>query len=353
MNINEKNILHGCIKQIDNLPAVKKVKVLNKQLKKDKIFSDAIIDVYTETEKERLQIEIKNIIKRPLPVHLAHRKYNKKNKLLLMATYINPSIAEDLQNNHINFIDTQGNAYIYISDTFFVERIGRKPDDKVKPKLPSVFHTKGMQLLFIILTVKGALNQTVRKLAQMAGISKDRAASGIHDLVNKDYIYKDNKNKYHFINKKNLLEHWLISYGERLRPKLVLDTFMIKPSFQNDVEEIIKKSFINKSQDYALTGGVASDVLSPYYRGPTVEIFINPEMQKFVQKNLNLIPAMNPNVTLLKMFSPKIIFEEYKKYSVAHPLLIYAELLYKNSDRARETAERIYNQYLQKDYNET
>ena len=204
--MQEKKILNACVEQLRKITPVKKVASVKKGLKANSPFADAIIDVHTETGKERFQIEIKGTMKRPLPYHLALQKGKAKHQLLLMSEYINPSIGSDLKNNHINFIDSLGNAFIHVPNTIFIERTGKKPAAGSVSKEPSVFQPKGMQLLFILLTIDGALNQTVRTLAGMSGISKDRAASVIRDLIGRRYLYEAKKRDYRFTKKKDLLE---------------------------------------------------------------------------------------------------------------------------------------------------
>ena len=66
-----------------------------------------------------------------------------------------------------------------------------------------------------------------------------------------------------------------------------------------------------------------------------------------------LIPARETDATLLNLFTPGVIYRKQNlPHPIAHPLLIYAELLYQGGDRAAEAAGQIYNTYLKPDFDE-
>lgn len=350
----QKNILNNCVEQLRQLPPIKNVKLVQSEKHGHEKGFDALLEVETETSIVRFGIEVKGMLKRPIPEHLFLIQDNIDKPFLLMSEYVNTCIANDLKKNHINFIDSQGNTFIHVRGKIYIEIQGKKPRLQRGKQPTALFQPKGLQLLFILLTEKNALNETIRVLHPKAGISFERAVSAMKELKEKRYIQKVGKKQYKFVNKNILLEQWLANYGDRLRPKLVLGTFRIPPSYFEDVHEKLYSTFGQQSESYTIGGSLGADLLTGYYRGYTIEIFIKPELVDHVQKTLKLIPAGDSNVTLLNLFSPQIIYKKKDvPFSLVHPLLIYAELLYQGGGREIDTAKLIFDNYLKQDFDES
>jgi hypothetical protein len=351
--LNERDILNGCLDQLRQLAPLKRVRRAPAHRTGRRVGSgvDVLVDVETERGPLRFAAEMKPMLKRPLPEHVSLVRRKIGERFLLMSEYVNPSIAATLRDSKINFIDTLGNAYIHVPGFIYVEKFGRKPEVQGEKQPTALLQPKGMRLLYVLLTEKGALNQTVRLLRARAGISLERTASSMRELQDRGYARTVARRELVFVNKKALLELWLANYGDRLRPGLVLGSFKMPESIGRDATGILQSAFGGKPQSYALGGSLGAYLLTGYYRGLTTEIFIREGMMGEFKKRLKLIPAKQTNVTLLHLFSPSVIYTgKAASEPVAHPLLIYAELLYQGGDREKETASLIYDRYLKDDF---
>ena len=349
--MQKEHILDECIEQLRHLPLVKGVKQIEKSNVNGERQFDIFLDVDTEMEPLHFGVEVKSILKRPIPDHLFVLKKKSKVPILLMAEYINASIANDLKRNQIYFIDSLGNAYIHILGSIYTDIQGRKPDKQKEKRITALFQPKGMQLLFILLTDKEAVNDTIRTLAKKANISNDRAFAVMKELKEKGFILETGKRENQLINIKSLLEKWLVNYGDRLRPKLFLGDYKVSPALIDSLEDELNVAFGEQVKTYAFGGSIGADILTGYYRGSSAEIFIKPDILEEVRTTLKLLPAREANLTLFNLFSPKLIYGKTKiNYPVIHPLFIYAELLYNGGGRELDTAKRIYNEYLKQDF---
>jgi len=347
-----KRVVNECIKRLRQLPPVISVKRVKHSEKPHGLSYDFGLDLRTENGYVRFDVEVKGVLKRPMPTHLALSREESERHFLVMSEYVNPAIAEDLKKNQINFIDSVGNAFFHIPEKIYIEISGKKLEFLGDKKTSALIQPKGLQLLFLFLADEGTLSDTYRILSEKAGVSLDRVFTVRNELVHKGYVYTKDKKHYHFIDKKGLLERWLTNYVDRLRPKLVLGSFKVAPSVEEVISKSLQNTLANEQESFAIGGGLGADILLHYYRGPTTEIFIRSDLFEKVKTALKLIPAKDTNVTLLNLFSPRIIFQEGIQYPVAHPLLIYAELLYQGGSRALETAEMIYNTYLKQRFDE-
>jgi hypothetical protein len=353
--INE-DILRTCMAQLRRLPPVNGVRLIRggrKSSARGGKGIDALLAVRTEAGQIDFGVQIKNLVRRPIPEHLSITGPQIAKPLLIMTRYVNPSVAESLKERGINFIDTEGNAYINAPRFIYVDIQSRRPSQERQRRPTALFRPKSLQLLYILLTQDEALNDTIRTLQAEAGISFGRTASAMRELAERGYIRKGVDRRFGFADKKALLEQWIASYGERLRPKLVLGEYKMSPSVEDDAPRIVHDTLAAKPQSYALGGSLAAYLLTKYYRGYTTEIFVRPGNADELRQRLRLIPARECNVTLFNLFSPDVIYRTAETpFAVAHPLLVYAELLHQGGGRERETARVIYDTFLRAQYDE-
>ena len=349
--MNRQMILDHCIRQLRDLPPVETVRLLKEKTANPASGEHGLLEIKTKVRNQIFQYTVRGELKRPLPLFFSNR-LKTDLPIILISGHVNPSIAADLREKGLNFIDVQGNAHIHIKNFLFIDREGRKPVSVPQEKYPSIFNPKGMQLLYILLIDKTKLDATVRTLASLAGVSKDRASSGMRELRRTGRIIETAKNHFLFSDKQSLLEQWLSHYNERFRSSLILGSYRMAPSIEENLPVILASTL--PGNRYAIGGARGSDLLIPHYKGLTAEIYIQPEDIATVQKALKLIPSAETNITLFRLFSDEVIFHETDiPYSVAHPLLIYSELLFRKSDRAEETAQLIFDQFLNKMIHET
>lgn len=337
--ISELNIQSQCIERIKSLPPIKKIGIRGLNSKLNNIKFDGFLDITTEKENKTFIFETKRIIKRPIPEQIYILKKNYEN-FILFAEYINSSIAENLKKKDINFVDCQGNIYINITGFLYVNIQGNIIKKSKERELTAIFQSKGLQLLFVLLKNDDYLNSTIRKLYPIAGISHGRTVTILKELKEKKYIKEIEKNKWEFTNKKDIFKKWVTNYGERLRPKILSGTYRISEKMRHQVSDILKTNNFK----FAFTGGFGAELLTHYYRANFLDIFISETEINEVVSKLKLLPARDYNLRLFNLFSDEIIFK--KNNNIAHPLLVYAELVYHGGDRELETAEMIYEQYL-------
>jgi hypothetical protein len=347
-------VIHTALERLQTLPPIQGVKQISGQGRRPLPDIDVLVDIETDRGVLGFVLEVKPVLKRPIPQHLSVLRKQTQRHLLLVSEYVNTSIAESLKQEGINFIDCQGNAYINVPGFIYVDIGGGKPEVHGEKRHTALFQPKGLQLLFILLADRSAVNQSTRVLRARAGISLERAVSSMKELKEKGLIHKIGKKQYQFKDRKTLFEQWLANYGDRLRPSLVLGSFRVPPSVEPQIPEMLTRVFANQPGSHAIGGSLGAHLLTRYYRGRTSEIFIQSESLDRVKRRLKLIPGRDTNVTLLHLFSPDVVSHtERTPYPVAHPLLLYAELLYHGGEREIEAAGGVYEEFLREEYDES
>ena len=339
---NEENILNRCVERVRLLPPVQKVIIQNIEKKINDLIVDAVIEIVTEKSRIQFIVEVKSILKRPIPNQLYLINNNINNNFILFSEYINPSIAEDLKRKQLNFIDCQGNAFIHIPDQLYVDIQGNKYKSIEEKRTTTIFQPKGMQLLSLLLTKERIINFSFRELARISGNSLGKIATIMKELKNNGYILNSQEGKYLIADKKLIFNRWLENYGERLRPKLLIGTYRI--STQTDYSQIAKAL---QNEKFAFGGTVAAEIITNYIEANCIDLFIPVSDTMNVINKLKLAPAKDYNIRLFNLFSKELIDLSYQ-YPIILPILVYAELLYQNNDRARETAQMIYEDHIRK-----
>ncbi|MFH1314024.1 MAG: type IV toxin-antitoxin system AbiEi family antitoxin [Candidatus Eisenbacteria bacterium] len=346
-------VLQTALERLRALPPINSVKQVSGAAGRPCRDIDAVVEVGTDQGVLVFELEVKPVLKRPIPQHLSLLRRQACRHFLLVSEYVNASISQSLKEEEINFIDSQGNAYINVPGFIYIDVRAGKPGVQSEKQRTALFQPKGLQLLFILLTDRSAVSQTTRVLRARAGISLERTVSSMKELREKGFIHEIAKREYQLANRKTLLEQWLANYGDHLRPSLVLGAFRSPRSVEPQIPEIMMRLLPNHQGSYAIGGSLGAYLLTRYYRGWTSEIFVLPERTNEVRRELKLIPGRDTNVTLLHLFSPEVVYHTDRMLcSVAHPLLLYAELLYHGGEREREAARVIYEEFLKKEYDE-
>jgi hypothetical protein len=138
-------------------------------------------------------------------------------------------------------------------------------------------------------------------------------------------------------------------YASRLRPKLFVGEYR---DLTNNLDAVVKtfgRYALEQGMSWCVTGGVGADAIIHHYQGNTITFFVEFWRQDEALKGLKWLPASGGLITILKSFSP-LVFHlrgNQQRIPVAHPLLIYTELLYQGMDRDLETARLIYEEHLE------
>jgi hypothetical protein len=138
----------------------------------------------------------------------------------------------------------------------------------------------------------------------------------------------------------------LDGYHRVLRPHLFIGRYRSQDRDPNLFVKRFEDFAQQHSLDWALTGGAGAAALDQFYRGEVTSLFVG-NTSRDVPRLMSLLPDRKGQITLLRLFGPLVVLPRPKGQPVAHPWLLYAELLQHNEPRALEAAEEIRERYLQ------
>jgi hypothetical protein len=322
---------------LENFSASTGIKTKWRPLKKTKDDGlDGHVQFSFQQSKLTLPAEVKKVLQ---PYQFAsflslHKLYK---DMLIIANEIQPQIKKNLKEHGINYIDGAGNAFIH-HQKFLVFLEGKKEKDTFKSFKTKPFSKAGLKVIFQLLIYPDLVNNTIRQIADQADVSLDSVHKTLNGLKQLGYILPVDKDTVTWKNKKELLEKWMTEYDARLKPSIYIGSFRFlnEEAFLNWRDLPLKKGL-------SLWGGEAAGDLYTNYLKPAMLTIYTTESKGELMKNYRLMP------------DPKGYVVAYSRFWVDNkgqdnrvpPLLAYADLINSGDSRNIETAEKIYEQYLQ------
>ena len=296
---------------------------------------DGTLDLTIDKQIFHFNVDIKKELRNHQLTDIKKRAET-HNPMIIVAERIFPALKEELRKNGIAYMETNGNIYVKRSTTLlWID--GLKPTSIEKEKANRVFTKTGIKVVFNLLQHEEYLNLTYRELAQICGVALGNINYIIHGLIEMGYLISINKGTSKLINKKELLNKWINAYEEKLKPALEIGRFR----FLKNEEFLAWKKLAIKSGKTYWGGEPGADLLTNHLH-PAILTMYTEETRTELIKNYRLIPDVDGNV---KVFQKFWNFDDVN-YSIAPPLLIYADLLHTNENRCIETATILYEKIL-------
>lgn len=267
-------------------------------------------------------------------------------KLLVMAPVIYPNIGDELVNAGINYMDSLGNFYI-VDEEIFLVHLGQKGATAVpKDKTNRIFTETGVKLLFGILNDPDFINLPYRQMAGAVNVSMASITVILNELLNTKYVHLGQRNKKILNHKKELLDRWAIAYKEQLKPKLLIGNYYSK--FYKLSQDFKK---IDLTEMKAAWGGEAAGNIYTNYLSPQkITLFVEDDDKKWMSA-FKLIKANDKDeIEVLKQFWSDEFYQFTKVIdgkNAVPPILAYADLITSNDSRKVETAQKIFDEYIQ------
>lgn len=277
-----------------------------------------------------------NNVQNPTLPHLMNLKAVNK-QVLVIANTIQPRFKKELHTLGINYIDGAGNSFIK-QGAVVVLIEGRKeietPTDlKAKP-----FSKAGLKVIFQFLLNDDYINETFREIAKAAEVSLDTVHKTVNGLKELQYLIPLNNYTLQWNRKKELFDRWMTEYETRLKPGLHIGNF----AFQNEKDFNAWKKINFKSTLSKWGGEPAGELLTGYLKPEKLTIYTKENRLDWI-RNYKLIPNPKGYISIYDRFWKH---DEIRK-NTAPPLLVYTDLINTGNRRNIETANKIYEQYLQ------
>lgn len=312
-----------------------KIKIKLASNGKHSIEKDGYLVLQKNGWQETLVLEVKSNLRRYHLQIMENTLKQNDQKLIILSDYISDNLKVELKNRNIFYCDTAGNAYIE-GKHFYIFIEGRKIQQK--PIKKNILTDASLILIFALLNHSDLANKTYREISEVAGVSLDTIFKVMNRLKEQGMIVQVDKKNRKLSNLKELLDIWIIGYGDHLKSKLAYGTF-----------RFLNKNTEDHWQDLPLHPGKTwwggepgADLLTQYLK-PEFFTMYTRETKPALMKKYQLIPEPAGNIQVYKAFWKDASHEQKK---VVSPLLVYADLILSAESRNRKTAQKIYEQYL-------
>ncbi len=301
--------------------------------------SEELVDVVFNLNEERVYARVKTDT-RPQHISIFESIAKNYNPFLVVSNYITPNAKKLLKSKGINYIDGFGNAFLNLDNLkLYVEQGNAKPTYNAHS---DVFTQAGGQVIFQLLQNPENINLTQRKLAEISKVSLGSVSKAINGLFNEGFTVQWNSDKkYQLVKREELLDKWIILVNEKVLPTYKIGKF----SFSKKEPFLIRETDSNYETKWG--GESGAKMITEYLNPEKHSLFTNRSKTELIT-NYRLIPDDDGEVTVYQLFWQLGTSNFNFEYSdlTAHPLLIYAELMYSGKDRNIETAQIIYNEYI-------
>ena len=257
--------------------------------------------------------------------------------IMVVAVHLFPTIKKELRDNNIAYLEANGNIYLNTGETMlWID--ANKPVILEKKTGSRAFTKTGLKVLFHFLIDEIWVNKTYRQIAEHTGTAIGNINNIITGLKQDGFLLPVAKNEYKLNNKQVLLNKWIAAYDLRLKPAIKIGTF-----------RFLKEEDFNNWKSLPLRNGKtwwggepAGDLFTSFLRPAELTLYTT-ETRSDLIKNYRLIPDDKGNVQAYQKFWQ---YDEMND-NVVPSLLVYTDLINKGDRRCTETAQKIYNEYLQ------
>lgn len=310
---------------------------------------DAVATIETAHRSFRLGVEVKRTFLSQSATNAViadHLRLKREHRLalLLAARYVPRPTGERLAAAGVNFVDRVGNIHLDLGDAYQVLVLGRRdirPEPASRGSGPA-----WVKILFMLLADPSAAGSTVRAWADASGSGRTAAAEARQRLVGAGILGHRRGREYVVVDEKKLANEFVEGYGRVLRPHATIGRFR---SAEQGTDRLLQQFGVTAARHevgWAVTGAPAAYALQRFYRGQQVPVLMTHATPDF-QRELRLVPDREGPVILLRAFGRHYAWKTVGELPVAHPWLIYAELIHQGDPRALEAADHLREEYLQ------
>ena len=346
MNMNIRNLLETCLDHLAELPFVTALDPPHLELRLvDGPPADAVLKLWLpDGQLCELVVEIKrtNLTHTLAEGLIARANLRPQIPVLVIAPKITPGVGRALRENGVNYVDVAGNCWLKIGDQYVAVIEGRRPP-KTAPRGRGL-GAAGYQVLFALLAMPDVENATLRQIATQAGTALGTAAQTLARLEDEGLLVRG-RGKQILHDRQEILERWLHGYQTQVRPKWLIGRFRTADRDPGILEDRIAELLPEDAPElkWAWGGGAGGMHLTGYYHGPETVLLVEDPPTRLA-RTLRALPVEDGPLILME--APTELALAGPMEHVAHPLLLYTELLATHNERAREAAEEIRNRYL-------
>lgn len=284
------------------------------------------------------ELKFQVVIKKDLKNHQLYNVLELKestNNILLITEKLYPKMKAELRKNQVNYLEANGNVYLENHQVFlFIDNKGAIKAQKEKGN--RAFTKTGLKVVFHFLLDPEIINWTQREIAEISNVALGNIPQVINGLRETNFLLKKNKSEFLINNYKELLHKWVGEFEQTLRPTLFKQRFSLMDTNQNWKQ-------LNLNTEKTVWGGEpGGDLLTNHLRPEEFTLYTR-ETNHDLIRNYSMVPNLDGDIWVYESFWKT----KYNHTAAAPAVLVYTDLMLKQDKRCVETANIIFNEYIQ------
>lgn len=297
---------------------------------------DGVLNIEYKNHTQRFYVEIKKEL-REFQLNHIFNLAEEYHPFMIIAENLFPNIKDILTEHGIAYIEMNGNMNIQ-TDNILLKIDGRRRKLLHQEKIGRAFTKAGLKAILLILINENEINGTYRRIAGNAGIAIGNIKLIYEGLINDGYAIRINEKELKLTNKKELFERWVAAYIEKLKPTLHIGNFRF-----NKPDDFLKWKDLKLKKTQTQWGGEGAGNILTEYLYPEVLTLYTTENKTDIIKEYKILPDPNGNVKVYEKF-----WKDYHQIkNTVPPIIAYADLIATGNRRCIETAQKIYEQYIE------
>lgn len=347
-------LFQKCIAYLESLPSIKAV-VQGEPYFSSEVLADGKLVINASNKSVNYVCEIKTGLTNDVVEQVTQyfsslgKRLQHDERPLLVTRGLSNLVVEQLLKRNIEFIDVDGNIYLNGPELYVLVRNQASKEGASKSL---EITAASLQVIYALLNqpnLFGKGYEFEEEIAYISGVTPKTVKNTLKKLQDLDYItYRHGRHE--IIDYVKLLERWELGYSERLRAKLTLGTFTSigKISFSEVTNKITEGA---RHYGYLIGGELAASIMTDYLRPISATLHLSNDLDsRGLAVNLKLKPDPDGDITFLQTFGRvkyhQNEIEEFQ-HTLINPLFIHAELVRTGNSRLKETAELIYDRYIE------
>jgi hypothetical protein len=328
------------LRHLEALPFVRSTRVAPTA---EALGADALLDIETthgEAHRFFVKVETSHLSSAAPDALAAAARRAPARPWIVFAPHVGRRLAERFRAQGTAFVDRAGNCHVPLGTEHIAEILGRAP--QARDVSTRELGEGGYRVVFALLVDGALIGATVRELAEQAGVGKSTASNVLRRLEAEGFVTRTGRRR-HLHRRPDLFDRWVAGYLSTLRARLWVGAYRTEDPDPPALERRLRRQLETR---WALGGAAAAWRLTEYYRSPITVIHAT-DFDEATARALRALPAENGPLRVLGVPGPLAL--QGVADETVHPLLVYAELLASDDDRARNAALEIRERFLERE----
>lgn len=249
-------------------------------------------------------------------------------------------MAERLRAHDIPFLDTAGNVSLNRPDVLMYIVGRRRPENLPVAPRARTGSPKQLEILYALIADPALVAAPYRAIASAVGVAVSTVNVAVDDFLQRGLLVVGANGKRQFGDWDRVVDEWATLFPIRLRPRLAARRYAAtRPDWWRAVDLSVHGA--------AFSGEVAAERLAHHLRPERVILYASEVIPKNVLLAAKLRADPKGEVEIVQRFwAAPATSHSGLPPDVAHPIVVYADLLETGESRNLEAARQIREQYL-------